>query len=171
MARQYTDPKKAGALMEADACDKVLHELERLIDRYQRRADKEEAKRREEFELVMGYRSEADIQEAYGWAFITEAQYERYLEIFRAGKDALEHHTPTVTERACAILRNIRGDVMRERQDYRYEAMSPDELRAEIKRQQDAEREWGELMKELKARRKSVGDASALSANTAGGEV
>ena len=72
MAKRYSDPKKAGALMEADACDKVLRELDRLIDKYERHVDKEADKRREEFELVMGYRSEADIQEAYGWEFITQ---------------------------------------------------------------------------------------------------
>ena len=58
--------------MEADACDKVLRKLDRLIDKYVRHADKEADKRRGEFELVMGYRSEADIQEAYGWEFITQ---------------------------------------------------------------------------------------------------
>lgn len=156
MASRYTNPKAAGALMEVGACDKVLKELERLIDKFQRKVEKEGAKRREEFETVMGYRSESDIQDAYGWEFITEAQYERYLDIFREGKDALEKHTPTVNERACAILRNIRGDILRERQDYRYEAMSPDELRAEIKRQQEAEREWAERLKTIKARRAQV---------------
>ena len=156
MARKYTDPQKVGALMEIDACKTVLNELERLIDRYRRRADKEAAKRREEFELVMGYRSEAEIQDAYGWGYITREQYERYIDIFRAGSDALEQHTPTVTERAFAILSNIRVDLMAEQQDYRYEAMSPDELRAEIKRQQDAEREWKTRMDELKARRRGI---------------
>ena len=145
--------------MEADACDKVLRELERLIDKFERHVDKEADKRREEFELVMGYRSEADIQEAYGWEFITQAQYERYLEIFRAGKRAMENHEPTVTERALAILRAFRRDLLQEQQEYRYEAMSPDELRAEIQRRQAAEREWNERMKELRARRRSIEDA------------
>lgn len=159
MAKRYSDPKKAGALMEADACDKVLRELDRLIDKYERHVDKEADKRREEFELVMGYRSEADIQEAYGWEFITQAQYERYLEIFRAGNSAMENHEPTVTERALAILRAFRRDLLQEQQEYRYEAMSPDELRAEIQRRQAAEREWNERMKELRARRRSIEDA------------
>ena len=145
--------------MEADACDKVLRELDRLIDKFERHADKEADKRREEFELVMGYRSEADIQEAYGWEFITQAQYERYLEIFRAGNSAMENHEPTVTERALAILRAFRRDLLQEQQEYRYEAMSPDELRAEIQRRQAAEREWNERMKELRARRRSIEDA------------
>ena len=159
MAKRYSDPKKAGALMEADACDKVLRELDRLIDKYERHVDKEADKRREEFELVMGYRSEADIQEAYGWEFITQAQYERYLEIFRAGNSAMENHEPTVTERALAILRAFRRDLLQEQQEYRYEAMSPDELRAEIQRRQAAERAWNERMKELRARRRSIEDA------------
>lgn len=145
--------------MEADACDKVLRELDRLIDKYERHVNKEADKRREEFELVMGYRSEADIQEAYGWEFITQAQYERYLEIFRAGNSAMENHEPTVTERALAILRAFRRDLLQEQQEYRYEAMSPDELRAEIQRRQAAEREWNERMKELRARRRSIEDA------------
>ena len=159
MAKRYSDPKKAGALMEADACDKVLRELDRLIDKYERHVDKEADKRREEFELVMGYRSEADIQEAYGWEFITQAQYERYLEIFRAGNSAMENHEPTVTERVLSILRAFRRDLLQEQQEYRYEAMSPDELRAEIQRRQAAEREWNERMKELRARRRSIEDA------------
>ena len=159
MAKRYSDPKKAGALMEADACDKVLRELDRLIDKYERHVDKEADKRREEFELVMGYRSEADIQEAYGWEFITQAQYEHYLEIFRAGNSAMENHEPTVTERALAILRAFRRDLLQEQQEYRYEAMSPDELRAEIQRRQAAERAWNERMKELRARRRSIEDA------------
>ena len=159
MAKRYSDPKKAGALMEADACDKVLRELDRLIDKYERHVNKEADKRREEFELVMGYRSEADIQEAYGWEFITQAQYERYLEIFRAGNSAMENHEPTVTERVLSILRAIRRDLLQEQQEYRYEAMSPDELRAEIQRRQAAEREWNERMKELRARRRSIEDA------------
>lgn len=145
--------------MEADACDKVLRELDRLIDKYERHVNKEADKRREEFELVMGYRSEADIQEAYGWEFITQAQYARYLEIFRAGNSAMENHEPTVTERALAILRAFRRDLLQEQQEYRYEAMSPDELRAEIQRRQAAEREWNERMKELRARRRSIEDA------------
>ena len=159
MAKRYSDPKKAGALMEADACDKVLREMDRLIDKYERHVNKEADKRREEFELVMGYRSEADIQEAYGWEFITQAQYERYLEMFRAGNSAMENHEPTVTERALAILRAFRRDLLQEQQEYRYEAMSPDELRAEIQRRQAAEREWNERMKELRARRRSIEDA------------
>ena len=171
MASKYTNPKAAGALMEANACDKVLKELERLIGKYQRKVEKETEKRQAEFETVMGYQSESDIQDAYGWEFITEAQYERYLEIFREGRDALEKHVPTVNERAFAILQNIRADVICERQNYRYEAMSPDELRAEIKRQQEAEREWGKRLKAIKAKRMLVSGQDARQSSSGEGDA
>ena len=99
------------------------------------------------------YASESNIQDAFGWELITEAQYERYFEIFREGEEALEKHTPTVNERVCEILRSIRGDVMCEQQSYRYEAMSPDELRAELKRRQESKREWAERLKAIREKR------------------
>ena len=38
----------------------------------------------------MQYRNEGEIQNDYGWEYITEAQYQRYIELFRSGKEALE---------------------------------------------------------------------------------
>ena len=85
-------------------------------------------------------------------AQINEAQMERYIDLLHQGEDALKEHTPTVAERTAAILRTISADIAHERQDYRYEAMTPEEFRAELKRQQEAEREWKEHMKTLKKR-------------------
>ena len=74
--KEYTNPMAASYLQEADACKKVLKELQRCTDKYKRRVAKEHADRRREFETVMGYRSEEEIRDAYGWEFITEAQFE-----------------------------------------------------------------------------------------------
>ena len=59
--QKYTNPLAAGYLLEADACRKVLKDLQRSADKYKRKVEKERADRRQEFETVMGYRSEADI--------------------------------------------------------------------------------------------------------------
>ena len=96
--RKYTDPQAAGYLLEAKACEKVSKELRRLAEKYQRHVDKEQKGREAEFEAVMGYSSEDEIRDAYGWSFITEAQMERYIDIFRTGQAALEQHTPTCDE-------------------------------------------------------------------------
>ena len=90
--KKYTDPQTAGYLLEAKACEKVSKELRRLAEKYQRHVDKEQKGREEEFKTVMVYTSEDEIREAYGWSFITEAQMERYIDIFRTGQAALEQH-------------------------------------------------------------------------------
>ena len=105
--RTYTDPQAAGYLLEAKACEKVSKELRRLAEKYQRYVDKEQKGREAEFEAVMGYTSEDEIREAYGWSFITEAQMERYIDIFRTGQAALEQHTPTCNELVYRILCRI----------------------------------------------------------------
>ena len=75
--RKYTNPNAAGYLLEAEACKKVVKELERLVEKYQRKISRANAVRQAEFEAAMEYHSERDIQDAYGWDIITEAQYDR----------------------------------------------------------------------------------------------
>ena len=94
---KYTDPSAAGYLLEAKACGKVLKDLQRSAEKYKRKIEKEQEDRKKEFETVMGYRSEEDIRDAYGWEFITEAQFDRYIEIFRKGEQALEEAVSSPT--------------------------------------------------------------------------
>lgn len=156
--RNYTNPDAAGYLLEAEACKKVLVELERLIQKYQRKIDRANAARRAEFETVMQYRSEEDIQDAYGWEFITEKQYDRYIEIFRNGQAALEHHTPTSTELAHQILRRISSDIDMERREWAFSALTPEQQRAERERAEKAKAEWKEKMEEIKKRMSNDAD-------------
>ena len=156
--KKEADPEKADALLEAEACGKVISELDRLIAKYDGKVRKEAEKRRQELETAMGYHSEDEIRDAYGWDYITEAQMELYIDLLHQGEDVLNHHAPTVSERTVAILRSISADIARERQDHRYEAMTPDEFRAELKRQQKAEQEWKEHIKELKKRAAAARD-------------
>lgn len=146
----YTNPSSAGYLLEADACKKVLKDLQRSADKYKRKVEKEQADRRREFETVMGYRSEDDIRDAYGWDFITEAQFERYIEIFRNGEKALERSTPTVNELTYRILCRIISDIDLEQREWRFSALSPAQQRAEIERAQQAKKEWAEKMHKIR---------------------
>lgn len=59
----------------------------------------------------MGYRNEEDIRDAYGWEFITEAQSDRYIEIFRNGEKALEQAVPSINELTHRILCRIISDI------------------------------------------------------------
>lgn len=150
MGRGYTNPEAAGYLLEADACKKVEAELKRAADKYQRKLDRERAARKAEFEAAMEYHSERDIQDAYGWELITEKQYDRYLDIFRRGQEALDDHLPTVNELAHRILLRILSDISAEQQEWRFSALTPAQQRDEIQRAEQAKQEWKEKMRKLR---------------------
>ena len=97
-SQRYLNSEAHGYLMEAKAYKLLLKDLERIRTKLRRHIEKEAADREAEFEAAMQYHSESDIQEAYGWEFISEQQYEHYLELFRQGRRALDEHSPTVTE-------------------------------------------------------------------------
>lgn len=153
MGPKYTNPHAAGYLLEAKACEKVTKELHRIAEKFHRAVDKETSARQSEFETVMQYTSEVQIQDAYGWDFITEAQYDRYLTLFRDGQAALEQHTPTKTELALSILRRMIADIETERQEWEFSALSPQEQAKERERMEKANREWKEKIAEIKKRR------------------
>lgn len=98
----------------------------------------------------MQYHSESDIQEAYGWEFISKQQYERYLELFRQGRKALDEHSPTVTELALSILNRIFQDIDRDCRQCEFEALSPEEQLAELKRAEESRQVWKQYIASLK---------------------
>ena len=148
--REYTNPESAGYLLEADACKKVEAELQRVADKYQRKIDREEAARKAELEAALEYRSEDEIRDAYGWEFITEKQYDLYLELFRQGQSALENHQPTVNELAHKILLRIISDIAAEQREWRFSALTPAQQCAEMERAKRAKQEWKDKMRQIK---------------------
>lgn len=160
MGKKYTNPQAHGYLLEADACKKVVRELHRIAEKFQRAVDKEAATRQSEFETALQYTSEQQIQEDYGWGFFSEAQYDRYLALFREGQAALEQHTPTKTELALSIVRRIISDIEADRREWEFSALSPQEQVKERERIEKSNREWKEKIAEIK-RRRGIIDAGA----------
>ena len=150
MGRGYTDPDAAGYLLEADACKKVEAELKRVADKYQRKIDREQAARKAEFEAAMEYRSEDELLDAYGWELITEKQYDRYLDIFRRGQEALENHLPTVNELTHNILLRILSDIAAEQREWRFSALTPEQQRVEIERAKQSKLDWQKKMRKIR---------------------
>ena len=149
---RYTNPDAHGYLMEAKACKKICRELDRLIAKFQRAVEREKAARQAEFETVMQYRSEREIQDDYGYECITEAQYDRYLEIFRAGQRALENTEPTVNELVVSILKRINSDIYRDQKEWEFSALTPEQQEAERKRAAESQKAWKKQIAEIKAR-------------------
>lgn len=153
MGKKYTNPQAAGYLMEANACGKVVKEMHRIADKLQRAVDKEAATRQSEFENAMEYTSELQIQDAYGWGFITEPQYERYIDLFRHGKEVLETLPPSVAQLSLNIVRRIINDIELDCQEWEFSALSPQEQTAELERREKANLEWKKKIEEIKKRR------------------
>lgn len=161
MKYQYTNPDAAGCLLEADACAQVIRELERLETKYKRQIDREMGKRRKELESAMEYLSVDEIHEAYGYEMITEEQYQRYTKLFEQGEAALEDHAPTKAERVRQILISVRSDILRERQEWEFSALSPEEQVKELKRRDEVAAAW---KKKLKALKEQMGQGKEIEA-------
>jgi len=161
MVRKYTNPQASGYLLEAKACELVCKELRRTAEKFQRAVTKEAADRQSEFETTMQYDSERQIQDDYGWGFITEKQYERYLDLFRHGQEALEKAPPTPKAVALRILHRILADIEEDRREWEFSALSPKEQQAERERAERSRKEWDEKIAEIKRRRGIIEDDPA----------
>lgn len=157
MKRGYLNPQAEGYLLEAKACEKVCKELRRIVEKLQRAVEREKAARQREFETAIQYESENEIQNAYGWGVLSEAQYSRYLEIFRDGQAALENAPATVTETSLKITQRILSDIAAEQREWEFSALTPAQQREEIERAEAVKHAWKQKIAEIKKRRGLVG--------------
>lgn len=149
----YTNPEDHGYLMEAKACKKIRQRAgSAYCQNTSVAVDKEKAAKKAELETVIQYRNEGEIQNDYGWEYITEAQYQRYIELFRSGKEALENGPPSVNEIVVSILHRINGDILREQTEWEFSALSPEEQAAERKRLEESQKAWKKRIAEIKNR-------------------
>lgn len=153
MGRKYLNRQAAGYLLEAKACEVVCKELRHTVDKFQRAVQKEAADRQSEFETTMQYDSERQIQDDYGWGFITEKQYERYMDLFHHGQEALEKAPPTPKALALRVLHRILADIEEDRREWEFSALTPEQQIAERERAERSQREWKEKIAEIKRRR------------------
>lgn len=157
MRKRYTDPKAAGCLLEARACAALVKELDCLLEKYRRKIAREDEARHRDLAAVLEYSSEQELQEAYGFAEITEQQYSLYRDLLEQGEAALEHHAPTQAELVCDILQTIRADIDSERAEWEFSALTPEERTKERERAEASSREWRARIQEIRTRRRMAG--------------
>ena len=115
--------------------------------------EKECSVRQAEFEKVMQYHSERELQDDFGWGFITEAQYDRYRLLFQQGQAAMEQLPPTKSELALRLVRRIMADIDADRREGEFSALSPEDQQAERARAEQSQKEWKRKIAELKRKR------------------
>ena len=113
----------------------------------------------------MQYHSEAKIQDAYGWEFITEAQYHAYLDLFRRGRKAIEDHPPTISEMAFSIVRKVIRDLEADKREYEFSALTPEQQVVELQRAEQARKEWKAHIAQLREKQGRVLKSEDLEAS------
>ena len=131
----------------------MLGALRRIEAKYARTVEKGGAVRQAEFEKVIQYHSEREIQDDFGWGFITEAQYDRYRLLFQQGQAAMEQLPPTKSELALRLVRRIMADIDADLREWEISALSTEDQQAERARAEREQNEWKRKIAELKRKR------------------
>lgn len=131
----------------------MLEDLRRIEAKYARTVEKECSVRQAEFEKVMQYHSERELQDDFGWGFITEAQYDRYRLLFQQGQAAMERCRRQRANWLCAWCACIMADIDADRREWEFSALSPEDQQAERARAEQSQKEWKRKIAELKRKR------------------
>lgn len=150
--KRYDVSDKYGYIMEAKACGVLIKELERLQNKFRKKVAKQEEKRRDEMKVITSYQSEQEIQDDYGYEFITEEQYDRYLDMFRKGKEYLEEPLVTRETTALSILNQIISDLSLDKRQNEFDALSPEEQAKQLKLAEEQRKRWKQRKAEIKKR-------------------
>ncbi len=142
--------------MEAAACKKVIKELTRIADKLQRAISQEESARKKDLAAALEYESEREIQDAYGFDCISEAQYELYQKIFEEGQQVLDSREKTVNELALSVINRILADISEEQKEWEFSALSPKDQAAVMRKVKKNQESWKKRIAELKAKKQAV---------------
>ena len=71
----------------------VVGKLETALKALTKKVDKIEKDRQNRKETLLEYKDESELQDAYGWGFITEDDYYKLLEAMRKGVQTIDEET------------------------------------------------------------------------------
>lgn len=142
--------EKNGLILHADGCSFLLEECERVYSKLKKRIAKQEEKRKAEFAEIFSYRSVDEICDAYGYGYITDSQRRKYIEIFEKGQAALDEPLENKYTAALDVLLRIMKQLRFEIEQDRFDALSPEEQQAEIRRSEENLKTWKAHKQEIK---------------------
>ena len=117
----------------------LLKRLETPLGALARVVDKENTARQERYAELSVYQTEQEAHEAYGYKYITWAEYEEIKKRFDDVEHA-EHNAATVTAAALDMLREFTGRLKSDIRHFQWSAL-PDEEKQRIERENTEVRE------------------------------
>lgn len=135
------------ARLELDAYGYLEKKLAGLSDQIAKAVSKKSQQQEAREMALTEYKTEQDIQDAYGWDFITEAERDRLLDRLRGAEE--KAGLPFKEKIALEELKSIISNVRRIKAELEYELLTDEEKEQRQKRNE----EFQNKMSEIRARR------------------
>ncbi|OPY64102.1 MAG: hypothetical protein A4E56_00156 [Pelotomaculum sp. PtaU1.Bin065] len=121
-----------GMKLDAEGCRLLIKKLESVNKTLEARVEREKSKRAERASAISEYKTEADIQDAYGYDLITDDERRQLLEQLETGEKYVED-TETRASVALTLLRGFIGKLSREAASLEFELLPPEEQAKRLK--------------------------------------
>ena len=144
-----TDSERKELKLEIKGRKIVVNKLEIALKALNKKVDKIEKDRQNRKETLLEYKDELELQDAYGWGFITEDEYYKLLEAMRKGVQVIGEET-TPEEVAKNIIQEWIGRMWSDIYSFEYDLLPP-EKQAEIMKKNE------EILQKRKERMKNNG--------------
>lgn len=122
----------------------VLKKLRTSIEALDKVSARKKAKQKQEMEKLLEYKTYEEAHEAYGWGFISDAEFEQIQNILEGNNRELEK--PCVEETAAKIMREWAGEMASDIHALQFELLPTQEqvriLEANLEKTRKKEREW-----------------------------
>lgn len=129
--------------LELDVYNYLHKKLQGLADQIEKASDKKSSQNEAREMELMEYKTEDEIRDAYGWAFITEVERDRLLDRLRGAKE--KSALPTKEKMALEELRSIIKEVRSTRTELEYELMTNKEKEQCQKRNEEFKNKVAEI--------------------------
>jgi len=144
-----TDAERKELKLEIKGRKIVVNKLETALKALNKKVDKIEKDRQNRKETLLEYKDESELQDAYGWGFITEDEYDKLIEAMRKGVQTIDEET-SPEEIAKHIIQEWLGRMRSDIYSFEYDLLPP-EKQAEIMKKNE------EILQKRKERMKNNG--------------
>lgn len=130
--------------LESAACRLLMKKLDTVKKALEKTVEKETAKRDQRVSELNEYKTEHEIQEAYGYAWITDKERRRLLEELEKGEKYVEE-TDTQASVALSLLRDFILQLLKQAESYEFELLPPEEKERRIAAQEELRQRVAQL--------------------------
>lgn len=115
-----------GMKLDAEGCRLLIKKLEPVKRSLEKTVEREKAKRAERTAVLSEYKTEQDIQDAFGYDLITDNERRQLIEMLETGEKYVDD-TQTKASVALHFLRDIISRLYKQVSSFEFELLPPEE--------------------------------------------